>query len=137
MRRWVSFLETMLLSERLISRIFLSLIDFSFKKMIKNDRSCLWIPGTSWRVPGSGFYFSVMPRHRKSRIRDPGPIRGTWDLHLGPGMRDPVCGTLFKEQIRETKVRKPILIIRAQFFWIVLNLIYSLEFNSQFLIIAK
>ena len=76
---------------------------------------------------------------------------GTWDpyvgpetqdlppgtLYLGPGMRDPVCETLFKEQLRGTKVRKPILISRARFFCIVLNLIYSLEFSSQFLIIAK
>ena len=86
---------------------------------------------------------------------DPGPIRETWDprpstwdplpgiLYLGhirgtrdlePSTWDPIHGTLFKEQIRGTKVRKPILFIRAH---IVLILIYSLEFSSQFLIIAK
>ena len=61
---------------------------------------------------------------------DPGP--GT--RHLVPGTWDPIDGTLFKEQIRGAKVRKPILFIRAH---IVLILNSSLEFSSQFLIIAK
>ena len=61
---------------------------------------------------------------------------------LGPGTRNsppgtwnPICGTLFKEQIRGTKVRKPILFIGAQFF--VFFLINTLELSSQFFIIAK
>ena len=66
-----------------------------------------------------------------------------WHIEkLGPGTRNPppgsgnpICGTLFKEQIRGTKVRKPILLIGAQFF--VLFLINALEFSSQFFIIAK
>ena len=46
------------------------------------------------------------------RTGDPGP--GT--LHLEPRTWDLICGTLFKEQIHGTKVRKPIWFIRAQFF---------------------
>ena len=55
--------------------------------------------------------------------QDPQPGTRTMDLYVGlgtwdpsPGTRDPICGMLFKEQIRGTKVRKPILFIRAQFF---------------------
>ena len=41
------------------------------------------------------------------------PPPGT--LHRGPGTRGSISGTLFKEQIDETKIRKHILFIRAQF----------------------
>ena len=42
----------------------------------------------------------------------PGPAT----LHLGPETRNPTCGTIFEEKTRGTKVRKPILFMRAQFF---------------------
>ena len=59
--------------------------------MEKNNRSCLWVPSTRWRVPGTGFHFSVMPRHRKSGNWDLGPIRGTRDP--GSSTWDPLPGT--------------------------------------------
>ena len=80
---------------------------------------------------------------------DPGPEThewnsgpGTWDpppgtLHLGPGTYDPIFGTLFNELIRGNKSKKTHFVYQSTVFCIVLILIYSLEFNSQFLIIAK
>ena len=62
------------------------------------------------------------------RNGDPSP--GTKDL--GPHMWDPIQGTNTWDQSKKTH-----LVYQSPVFRIVLILIYSLEFTSQFLIIAK
>ena len=94
-----------------------------WKKLNKKDIPEKWDPGPIHDTRDS---------QPSTQDRTPGTISGsgTWNFKVGTGTRDPppgthqlghgtrerICGTLFKKQIRGTKVRKPILLIRAQYF---------------------
>ena len=97
-----------------------------------------------WRSVTFSKIADFLPAYRKSGTRDLGSIfgtqdwrPGTWDpspgtKDLGPHMWDPIQGTNTWDQSKKTH-----LVYQSPVFRIVLILIYSLEFTSQFLIIAK
>ena len=77
------------------------------------------------------------------RTPHPEPIGGTWhpDPYVGPGTREPPRHESLVTQDLGSHMWDPIRnthsVYQSTVFCVVLLLIYSLEFSSQFLIIAK